>query len=290
MPHTRGLSLPTAYSPLPLDMRYSHRFFLYAPFGLLVLLATVVMVYWKSAADSFDLWLSRSNGHEIMPGLRMRYASKSLAGFPFRVDSLIDGLTLELETNSGPLVWRAQHFAMHMLDYERSHQVLEAAGTQTIAWTDGAGSHREIEFMPGTVRASAISSGGGLARFDLDIMSLNSPTISGDRLQFHVRRDSVRNALEFVVQGEGIRVACRAGLAVASNELTVEGRIVPAGTFAPLLAGHAAWRTAYDDWLQNHGRLEVGRIDATGPSPSRASLQACVTDFLRDALAFAGRP
>jgi hypothetical protein len=271
-------------------MRYSHRFFLYAPFGLLLLLATIVMVYWRFAAVSFDSWLSRSGGHEIMPGVRFSYASKSMQGFPFRLDSLIDALSLEIQTSSQPLVWRTQHFAMHMLDYDRGHQVFEADGTQIVSWTDAAGSRHEVTFVPGTLRASAIGSAGGLVRFDLDIMSLNSPIVSGDRLQFHIRRDPIRDRLEFVVQGDQLRLACPAGSTAASRELTVQGQIVPASPFWPLLDGHADWRGAYDRWLQNRGRLEVERIDALGPSPNRGSLETCVKDFLQRALAFAGRP
>ncbi len=271
-------------------MRYSHRFFLYAPFGLLLLLATIVMVYWKRAADSFDTRLSISNGHEIMPGVRLRYASKSMQGFPFRLDSLIDALSFEIRTNSGPLVWRTQHFAIHMLDYEQNRQIFEADGTQTVSWTDGTGSHHEVSFVPGTLRASAIGSGGGLARFDMDIVSLNSPDISADRLQFHIRRDPIRNALDFAMQGDRLKLACPGGSAAASGALTVEGRIAPAAPFRPLLEGRADWRSAYDRWLQSQGRLDVERVDALAPAPNRASLATCVTDFLQHALAFAGRP
>jgi hypothetical protein len=271
-------------------MRYSHRFFLYAPFGLLLLLATTVMVYWKRAADSFDARLTKANGHEIMPGVRFSYASKSMQGFPFRLDSLIDGLSLEIRTNSGLLVWRSQHFATHMLDYDQSRQVFEAAGTQIVSWTNTAGSRHEVSFVPGTLRASAIGSGGGLARFDMDIMSLNSPNISGDRLQFHIRQDPIRNALDFVMEGDQLKLACPSGSAAASRALTVEGRIAPATPFRPLLDGRADWRSAYDRWSKSQGRLDVERIDALAPAPSRASLETCVADFLQHALSFAGRP
>lgn len=270
-------------------MRYSHRFFLYAPIGMLLLLAATVMAYWKHAADSFDARLTQSNGHEIMPGVRFIYASRSMGGFPFRLDSLIDGLSIQLETDAGPLGWRTQHFAMHMLDYDQSQQIFEADGTQSISWTDDSGSPHVASFVPGTLRASAITSGGGLSRFDMDVVGLNAPNLSGDRLQLHIRHDPVRNALDFVMQGDQLRLACSKGTA-ASRDLTVEGQIVPADSFRGLLEGRSDWRSAYNGWLRSRGRIEVKRIDAQQPLPNRQRLASCTTDFLRHALAFLGRP
>jgi len=270
-------------------MRYSHRFFLYAPLGLLLLLATIVMAYWKYSADTFDVRLTKANGHEIMPGVRLGYASQSVEGFPFRLDSLIDALSIQIETDAGPLAWHAQHFAMHMLDYDQSRQIFEADGTQSISWTDAFGSPHVVFFVPGTLRASAITSSGSLARFDIDIVSLHAPNISGDRLQLHIRRDPVRNALDFVMQGDQLRLSCPKGTA-GSRDLTVEGQLAPADPFRGLLAGRGDWRSAYTGWLRSRGRLVVKRIDAQQPSPSRQTLVSCTSDFLQHALAFLGRP
>ena len=271
-------------------MRYSHRFFLYAPFGLLLLLAAIVIVYWKMTASSFEAWLSKSNGHEIMPGVRISFASNSVGGFPFRLDSVIDTLAFQIETTSSPLVWRTEQFALHMLTYDQSHQVFEAAGKQTLAWRDASSADREIFFLPGSLRASAIKSGGSLARFDADIVTLDTREISADRLQFHIRRAPQQDAFDFVIEGDRLSLDCGAKKNAGAQSVTVAGRITPASPFRSLLAGRAGWQTAYDAWLDKDGKLKVERVDAVAPLPDRHELETCLQNFLQNALFFAGRP
>jgi hypothetical protein len=244
-------------------MRYSSRLFLYGPVVLLLLFAIAVMVWWKVSAAAFDARLAADNGREVMPGVRMSYVSKSIGGFPFRLDSVFDGFALEVQTRTGPLVWRAEHFAVHALTYGPNHQIFEAAGTQELAWTDSEGAHHRYAFVPGSLRASANIIDGRLSRFDLDAVAVNGRALSAGRLQFHMRREPGHDALDFVLSGEGVRLAptLRAGFGSEIRHLDVEGNVVPAFPLQPLLSGLADWRAAADAWRQRLGSVALQRLD-----------------------------
>jgi hypothetical protein len=242
-------------------MRYSHRFFLYAPVAFLLLLAIAVMVWWKTSATAFDDRLTAANGRIIMPGVRISYASKTIGGFPFRLDSVMDGFTVEVQMRTGPLVWRSEHLAIHALTYGRNEQIYEAAGAQTLSWTDSDGAaHREL-FLPGTLRASAILGGGRLSRFDLDAVALTSRDFAAGRLQFHLRHAPDRDALQFALSGDNVRMTVD-GHPGAAQQIEIEGALAPAVPLAALLAGGADWRSAADSWRLDGGRLQIERIEA----------------------------
>jgi hypothetical protein len=250
-------------------MRYSSRLFLYGPVVLLLLIAAAVMVWWKIAATSLDARLAADNGREIMPGVRMSYASKSIEGFPFRLDSEMDGFTLQVQMRTGLLTWRAEHFAMHALTYGPNRQVFEAAGTQTLSWTDSEGAHHRYAFVPGSLRASAIISDGRLARFDLDAVAMTSPELSAARLQFHLRRDPARDAIDLAMSGNDVRDL--SGERTNSlPDLSVDGTLAPAGPLLELLSGHTDWRSAAESWREHGGRLTFDQIDEGSASGSGA--------------------
>jgi hypothetical protein len=244
-------------------MTYSNRIFLYGPVVLLLLIAAAVMVNWKLAADSFDARLTADNGHEIMPGVWMSYGSKEMEGFPFRLDSVMDGFTLQVQMRTGPLVWHAEQFAIHALTYGRNQQIFEAAGTQTLSWTDSDGVHRRWSFVPGSLRASAILADGRLSRFDLDAVAIASPELSATRLQFHMRHAPSRDALDIVVNGDRIRLApiLRPGMGDEIREVNLSGTVSPSLPFQSLLSGQSDWRAATEDWRRREGRLTVSRFD-----------------------------
>jgi hypothetical protein len=242
-------------------MSYSHRFFLYAPLALLLMFAAAVMIYWNIVAVPFDAGLAASNGREIMPGVRMGFVSKSLGGFPFRLDSVLKGFSLQVQTRNGPFVWHADEFAVHALTYGRDHQIFEAAGKQTLDWTDSGGAHHQYMFVPGSMRASAIVTGGRLTQFDLDIVALASPELSAARVQFHLRRQPGHDALQFVISGDNLRRTI-AGKTGAVQDISVAGVLAPAAPLAGLLGGATDWRVAAESWRQQGGSLTVERIDS----------------------------
>ncbi|MGD0143940.1 MAG: DUF2125 domain-containing protein [Rhizomicrobium sp.] len=244
-------------------MRYSSRFFLYAPFLMFVSLAGAVMIYWWIAATALDKQLDADNGREIVPGVKLTFAAKKIAGFPFRLDTILDGLKIEIATTQGPLIWRTEHFASHALNYGRDQSVYEAAGRQEVSWRDDDGVQHDFVFVPGWLRASSIAAKGMLTRFDLDIVEIASPDLGAGRIQLHMRRDPASDALDIAASGDTIRLApdLQAGFGDTISHLLLAGKLVPGHPFASLLAGRSDWRRATDDWRVHGGVLSVDQFD-----------------------------
>src|ERR1700739_632719 len=100
-------------------MNYSHRFFLYAPFGLLLLVALATGLRWWYVAGALETRLGATRRGEAMAGLWVDYRARSVGGFPFRLEAVFDDLDVQVATPDGPIVWRAEHFALHGLTYGR---------------------------------------------------------------------------------------------------------------------------------------------------------------------------
>src|SRR5665213_354287 len=124
---TTGLSpgLPGGRSPCPAAiqsvasraMRYSSRFFLYAPLALLLLLTAAVVIHWWKVAGALDTRLKAMKGHEAVPGVTLDWANLTISGFPFRLDVMFDGLSVKGAGPHGPFAWKGDKFAVHALTY-----------------------------------------------------------------------------------------------------------------------------------------------------------------------------
>jgi hypothetical protein len=254
-------------------MRYSSRFFLYGPFFLFVAMAAGVMIYWWMAATALSQRLDALNGHEVAPGIHMSFASKRIAGFPFRVDAIFEDFSLNIAGTRGPMIWRTDHFATHMFTYQTSQAILEAAGRQKLSWTGETGRQRTVIFTPGSLRASAIFDGSTLARFDVDSFALALPKFAAARAQFHLRRDPAdANALDLVLDLLSVHFAgdAAAGFPKGLTQARIEGRLSPAAPFKPVLAGTADWRPTIEKWRTAPGSFKIdeaafswGRCEAT---------------------------
>jgi hypothetical protein len=244
-------------------MRYSSRFFLYAPVVMFVSLAGAVMVYWWIAAAALDKQLNAANGREVIPGVKLSFVSKKIAGFPFRLDTELEGLRIEVATTQGPLIWRTEHFASHALNYGRDQAIYEAAGRQEISWRDDGGKQHDFSFVQGWLRASSIATNGALARFDLDIVEIASPDLGAGRIQFHLRRDPASDALDIAASGDTIKLApdLQAGFGDTLSHLLLVGKLIPGQFFAPLLAGNSNWRHATEDWRAHGGVFSLDQLD-----------------------------
>lgn len=244
-------------------MRYSSRFFLYGPFLMFVALATGMMVYWWVAASALAQRLDALNGREVAPGIRMSFAAKRIAGFPFRLDTIFDNFTLQIAGTRGPMTWHADHFASHAFTYQTTQSVLEAAGKQEMSWEDTAGRRHVFAFVPGTLHASAIIDSGRLTGFDLDTIGLVSPKFAAARAQFHLRRDPGADALDLVLDFQSLRFAgdTAAGFANGLARARFEGRLSPAAPFAALLGGQGDWRTAIEQWRTAPGSFKIDEAE-----------------------------
>ena len=224
-------------------LKYSSRFWLYAPTGLFVFLAAAVMIHWWIAAGAFEKKLAALKGHEAVPGIMLNWDKAEVGGFPFRMDANFQNFRIAGQAAHGPFSWRSERFAMHGLTYGRSQDVYEAAGKQQANWTVADGGSQSIEFQSGSMRGSSILDAQGLRRFDLDIANMIGPDVSMARFQFHMRRDPDGNSMDLMVSTDGFQSKTK-----SAEHLQLYVTLPKAQALMPLLRGEAAWQTATQRW------------------------------------------
>ena len=248
-------------------MNYSSRFFLYAPFALLLLIAAVVGVRWWFVAGALEKRIDAMNGHEAAPDVTVRFASRTIGGFPFRLDVEFKDLDIAVETGHGPAHWRAEHFALHALTYGRDEAIFEAAGRQSLDWTDTEGRAQSLPFEAGSLHASAIRHDGALTRFDLDLIGFGSPALTAGRVQFHVRKADDR--LDLFASGSDVHLSprLRGAFGDEAKLVALQGSIAPAHAFDALRAGRGGWREAVEAWRKSFGTLRADPFEIDWGAP-----------------------
>jgi hypothetical protein len=244
-------------------MNYSSRFFLYAPFVLLLLIGAAFGAYWWRAAGTLEQRLDAMQTHEAMPGVTVRYATRSVSGFPFNLDVVFTDFRISIETGHGPFVWRAEHFALHALTYGSDKTIFEAAGKESFTWKDAEGQQHSLPFEAGALHASAIRNAGGLSRFDLDLVGFGSPALTAARIQFHIRHAADGNTWDVFTNGDDVHLSPRLRAAFG-NELkmvALQGSVTEASAFDALRAGKSDWRAAVETWRNAPGRLHLEPLE-----------------------------
>jgi hypothetical protein len=229
-------------------LKYSSRFWLYAPMAVLLALAAAVMIHWRSAADAFEKDLAAIKGHEAAPGITLNWSKVKVHGFPFRIDADFENFAVRGKAARGPFTWTSAEFSLHTLTYGRRKTVYEAAGQQHLEWVLADGQAHTADFLPGTMRASSTIDARGLARFDLDIVDAAGQGFTARRLQAHLRRDP---------DGTDLDVAARADQleGFGTNAPLAEGyfTLSAAAPLMALLAGQSSWPDAVRAWQGSGG-------------------------------------
>ncbi|HEY5338152.1 MAG TPA: DUF2125 domain-containing protein [Rhizomicrobium sp.] len=243
-------------------MNYSHRIFLYGPVGLFAALLLATMGYWWIASDAFSKRLDALNNRDIAPGIHVSFTGKAVAGFPFRLDAELDGLRVAIATSHGPAIWTAEHFASHALIYGATHIIFEAAGKQHLEWHGDTGQLHTYDFLPGSMRASAVADAHGLSRFDFDLIDAAAADVSAARVQFHLRKDPKIDGLDVNFSAVGVHIApeLKPAFGVDARQIAFEGLISPGSTFDGLLSGHADWRGGVQEWHARDGGVLINTI------------------------------
>jgi len=264
-------------------VRYSNRFFLYAPFALVVAFAASVMLLWFRASGEWERRVIALNGREIAPGITLSYSSETIGGFPFRVDTVFKNFRISV---AGAGSWQSDEFAMHALTYGSGHAVFEAAGNQTFTWTQNGAPH-QFTFIPGSIRASSILNGDALSLFDLVFVALDSPGLTIGRGEIHMRRNPSSDAVDIALSGEYIQSPHRKKPFL---HFRLAARITPRTQLNPLLEGKKHWQDATESWRNANGHISVDAIDLDGDTGSGVlSLDAQHRLFGYYNLAIAGR-
>ena len=241
-------------------MRYSSRFWLYAPLAAFALLIVGIMVHWWFAAAAFEKRLAAIKGREAAPGITLNWTAVTVAGFPFRLDADFTDFSAGGAAAHGPFEWRSQRFAIHALTYGRAQDVFEAAGVQTLKWTDATAGIHEIHFLPGSLRGSATRTGDGLARLDLDIAQASvEGGVSAARFQFHMRRNGEARTLDLMLRADDVK-----GLGAHKPLVEIYASLDRLDVLAPLLAGKANWPATITAWRSQGGTAKLTQITAPG--------------------------
>jgi hypothetical protein len=239
--------------------RYSSRFWLYAPTGAFLLLAAAAMVHWWILAGAFEKKLAALKGHEAIPGVTLDWDSAEVGGFPFRIDADFVNLRVQGAGAHGPFAWKTAKFALHALTYGRRQTVYEAAGQQSLSWTDAAGAAHATSFMPGALHASSTQDQRGLARADLEIVELGSKDFVIGRLQFHMRRDPDGTDLDLMLRADnwGMR-----------KQVQVYATLSHADTLAAILRGEKSWPETAAKWRAQGGQAKLTQVVAPDLDPA----------------------
>jgi hypothetical protein len=246
-------------------MSYSSRFWLYAPLALFLALAAGAMGHWWVVAGAFDKRLHALNGRQAVPGVTVSWDSQTISGFPFRLDVVFRNMRVRAEAPRGPVIWQSERFALHALTYGRTHDIFEAAGRQSLAWTDIGRLRHSLSFLPGSLRASTIADTKGLSRFDLDLVDAGGADGDGvkftaARLQLHMRRDPKSDALDLMLRAQDF-LGPVSPFGDHIKNLELYARITKGSAFSRLLSGQAGWMDAIMAWRHLRGEIVPGPVD-----------------------------
>jgi len=273
-----------------LRLKYSSRFWLYAPLALFLGLTAWAMSHWWSVAGALDNKLKAMNGHQAIPGVTVSWSSQAVSGFPFRLDVVFSNLQVRAEAPRGALVWHSDQFALHALSYGGAHYIYEAAGPQTLAWSDADNQRHRLSFLPASLHASSIAGSSGLARFDLDMVGASGKDNDGGaftaaHVQLHMRRDPKSDALDLMESATDVTApATPFGGHIKSLEFY--SQVTQGSAFARLLAGRAGWMDALMAWRHQKGEIVKGPVHIQSSAVTTDKMDAALEPQLR-ALLFA---
>jgi hypothetical protein len=244
-------------------MKYSSRFFLYAPLAVFLAIAIAACGLWWREAGALSARLDALKGHEAMPGVTLSYASKSIGGFPFNLDVVFQNLKVTVATPHGPSSWTTEKFALHALTYGREQMIFEAAGRQALSWSDLAGKAHTMPFEVGELHASAIMGERGLSRFDLDCFGFGSPALTAARVQLHARLAPGGRAIDIAAGADAVHLSPRLSSLFGDDitQVRLDASAMPSRPIDGLRAARTDWVSAIETWRAASGALQVRDLE-----------------------------
>ncbi|MEJ1967599.1 MAG: DUF2125 domain-containing protein [Rhizomicrobium sp.] len=244
-------------------MKYSSRFFLYAPLAVFLAIAAAVCMMWWREASALSARLDALNGHEAVPGVRLSFASKTVGGFPFNLDVVFKDFRVEVATPHGPSSWRSENFALHALTYGREQMIIEAAGRQALSWHDAQGKPHGMPFAVGEWHASTIRGGRGLSRVDMDLIGFGSPALTAARIQLHARIAPDGRSVDIAGAADTVHLSPRLASLFGDDvtQVRFSASAAPSRAFDGLRAGKTDWVSALETWRAANGVLRVSDLE-----------------------------
>lgn len=246
-------------------MKYSSRFFLYAPLVLFLALAITACSYWWIVASALSKKLDALNGHLAIPGVTLSFASKTVSGFPFNLDVVFKNFRVTVDTPHGLSTWAAEDFALHALTYGRDQMLFEAAGHQALTWHDLKGGAHALPFQVGELHASTIETEHGMARIDIDCIGFGSPALTAARIQLHLRINPNGQAIDVAADGDAVHLSPPLVTLFGDtlNQVRAEITVAPLVPFSGLRKGETSWVDAVEAWRKAGGTADVSDIQVS---------------------------
>jgi hypothetical protein len=246
-------------------LKYSSRFWLYAPISTFLLLAVATMAHWWLVDSAFEKKLAAIKGHQAIPGVTLDWDTVEVGGFPFRIDADFTNFRAQGAGARGPFAWKSEKFALHALTYGRPQVIYEAAGRQELRFALADRVNSSLSFQVGSLRASSINNKDGLARFDLDMADAGAPGWALSRFQFHMRRDPDAKNLDLMFELAGLQLQIRPGLAgltfkLKPGNLSFYASLSRLDVLEDLLAGKASWPQTAERWRALGGKATLSQI------------------------------
>lgn len=244
-------------------MKYSSRFFLYAPLALFLALAIGAGANWWIAATALSRKLDSLNGRQAMPGVTLRFSSKRIGGFPFNLDAVFSDFRIEVATDHGPSTWTSKDFALHALAYGREQMIFEAAGPQRLTWTDVRHGHHVLPFAVGEWHASSIVDEHGLQRFDMDLIGFGSPALTAARLQIHARMGPNGDVVDVAGEADSLRASAMTTSLFGDtiNQARFVGTATQSKSFNKIRTADASWQDGLESWRNAGGALHIEALE-----------------------------
>ncbi|MBL6853356.1 MAG: DUF2125 domain-containing protein [Alphaproteobacteria bacterium] len=263
-------------------MKYSSRFFLYAPLALFLALAGGASIVWWREASALSARLDAMNGHEAMPGVTLHFKSKTVSGFPFNLDVVFEDFGIEIATAHGPSSWRAEKVALHALTYGREEMIFEAAGRQAVTWHDLKKQQHILPFEIGNLRADAIRGERGVSRVDIVLVGMDSPALTLGKAEIHARVAPDGRAVEIASALDAVQLSPR--LAAGSlfgpdiRQVRLNASAAPSTAFDGFRAGKTDGISALETWRKADGALTVGDVELSWDGVSAKGQGSLVLD------------
>jgi hypothetical protein len=259
------------------------RFWLFAPFALLALVAVAWSVAWFVIRDRTTETLDRWLAAEARAGRQWNCQDRTIGGYPFRIEVTCAALALQ-----GPVsgsLGRVQSVAQV---YQPGHVITEIAGPLRL--TDGRvsaeGSWRLLRTSlrgstRGFQRASLVAEGSQL---QISGVAPDPVTLASERFEAHIRPNPARvgeRALDAAISASAARVplldSLLGGTEPTNLQIDVTATEAEGIRVRPLAAELERWRSA-------NGRLDVLQFSlAKGPRRMEAKGALRLDDLHRPA-------
>ena len=129
---------------------------------------------------------------------------------------------------------------------------------------DGAGANHHVQFLPGSLRASAQTGAKGLLRFDMELVAAAGQDFTAAHLQFHLRRDPNGHDLDLMTSADDVKGA-------PLTDWRVYASLSNEAALMPLLAGNASWPQTVMAWHAVGGMAKYD-VRQIAPTVSKAAL------------------